>query len=219
VTYALAGFVTSHRTGVPSIVFAWERRIPFLAWSIVPYWSIDVFYGLSVFVCKTRTELDLLVRRLLTAQIIAVTCFLLFPLKFAFSRPVTHGIPSVLFRALAAVDRPVNQAPSLHIALLVILWRLYGKHVRGVARTLLHLWFALIGISVLTTYQHHVFDVPTGALLGLFSVWLWPDAESQSLGGTLGAGLRVAHVWTPDAHSRSQTHTSGARAPTRGNTP
>jgi len=196
---------------VPSIVFAWERRIPFLAWSIVPYWSIDVFYGLSVFVCKTRVELDLLVRRLLTAQIIAVTCFLLFPLRFAFSRPVTHGIPHVLFRALAAVDRPFNQAPSLHIALLVILWRLYGKHVSGVARTLLHSWFALIGISVLTTYQHHVFDVPTGALLGLFSVWLWPD--------TLEAGFREARVWTPDGRSRSQTQASGARAPTRGNTP
>jgi membrane-associated phospholipid phosphatase len=178
VTYALASFVTSLRTDVPSIVFAWERRIPFLAWSIVPYWSIDVFYVLSVFVCKTRAELDVLVRRLVTAQIIGVACFLLFPLKFAFPQPRTYGIPHVLFRALAAVDRPFNQAPSLHIALLVILWWLYEKHVRGLARTLLHPWFALIGISVLTTYQHHVFDVATGALLGLFCVWLWPDGES-----------------------------------------
>jgi membrane-associated phospholipid phosphatase len=177
-----ANFLTSRRADVPSIVFAWERRIPFVPWTIVPYWSIDVFYGLSVFVCKTREELDGLVRRLLTAQAVAATCFLVFPLKFAFAHPDTHGIPHVLFRALAAVDRPFNQAPSLHIALLAILWRLYASHVRGGARVLLHVWFALIGLSVLTTYQHHVFDVPTGALLGVFCIWLWPQ-----------------RVWTPDA--------------------
>jgi len=172
-----ANFVTSRRADVPSIVFAWEQRMPFLAWTIVPYWSIDVFYGLSVFVCKTREELDVLVRRLLTAQIMAAMCFLMFPLKFAFAHPETHGIPHLLFRALAAVDRPFNQAPSLHIALLVILWRLYGARVRGIVRWLLHAWFALIAVSVLTTYQHHVFDVPTGALLGLFCIWIWPQTS------------------------------------------
>ena len=31
----------------------------------------------------------------------------------------------------------------------------------------LHIWFALVGVSVLTTYQHHFFDIPTGALLGV----------------------------------------------------
>ena len=40
---------------------------------------------------------------------------------------------------------------------------------------LLHPWFVLIGVSVLTTYQHHFIDIPTGALLGFFCLWLWPD--------------------------------------------
>jgi len=30
-------------------------------------------------------------------------------------------------------------------------------------------------VSVLTTYQHHFFDIPTGALLGVFCLWLWPE--------------------------------------------
>jgi membrane-associated phospholipid phosphatase len=193
VTYTFANAVSSQRSDVHSIVLGWEGHIPFVEWSIIPYWSIDVFYGLSVFVCRTKDELDIHVRRLLTAQIVAVTCFLLFPLQYTFARPATHGLPHLLFVALTSVDRPFNQAPSLHIALLVILWCLYKKHVPRFARWPLHAWSALIGVSVLTTYQHHFFDVPTGALLGLFCVRLWPEGrqallkDSQLLVGTFSA--------------------------------
>ena len=47
-TYGFANWLASRRDDVGSIVFAWERTIPFLAWTIVPYWSINLFYGLSL---------------------------------------------------------------------------------------------------------------------------------------------------------------------------
>jgi protein-tyrosine phosphatase len=84
------------------------------------------------------------------------------------------GVFGLLFELLGAFDKPFNQAPSLHIALLVILWVCYARHVPGLWRWLLHGWFALIGVSVLTTWQHHFIDLPTGALLGWLCVWLWP---------------------------------------------
>ena len=45
----------------------------------------------------------------------------------------------------------------------------------------MRLWFAVLGVSVLTTYQHHFIDVPTGALLGFLCLWLWPDGRPSPL--------------------------------------
>jgi protein-tyrosine phosphatase len=36
-------------------------------------------------------------------------------------------------------------------------------------------------VSVLTTWQHHFIDVPTGALLGFFCLWLWPQGQATPL--------------------------------------
>ena len=175
-SYGLATHLAAQRVDVPSVVFDWERHLPFWPWTIVPYWSIDLLYGVSLFLCTRRHELDRHALRLLTAQVVAVTCFILWPLRFSFERPDTHGAFGWMFDVLAGFDKPFNQAPSLHIALLVILWVKFSDHLRGAWRWLLHGWFALIGLSVLTTWQHHFVDVPTGALLGWLCVWLWPDA-------------------------------------------
>lgn len=180
-TYGAANWLASARAGVPSVVFGWERAIPFLPWTILPYWSINAFYGLSLFVCGDRRELDTHGRRLLTAQAVAILCFVAAPLRFSFERPEADGLPGLLFNALAGFDKPFNQAPSLHIALLVILWALYARHVPASWRPLLHGWFALIGVSVLTTFQHHFFDVPTGAALGFFCLWVWPQERASPL--------------------------------------
>jgi protein-tyrosine phosphatase len=102
-------------------------------------------------------------------------------LKFSFDRPASEGIFGLMFDALAGFDRPFNQAPSLHISLLIVLWALYAKRLSGPALWLLHAWFLLIGVSVLTTYQHHFVDIPTGTLVGLLCLWLWPDQGEAPL--------------------------------------
>jgi membrane-associated phospholipid phosphatase len=182
-TYGLANWLASLRNGVPSVVFGWEHAIPFIGWTIIPYWSINAFYAVSFFLCRNKQELDTLGRRLFTAQIIAVACFILFPLRFDFVRPEVDGFPGILFAALTSFDQPFNQAPSLHVALLVMLWIFYARLVPGWALWLLHPWSMLVGLSVLTTYQHHFIDIPTGALLGFFCLWLWPDHRPTPLFG------------------------------------
>lgn len=174
ITYGGANQWAADQAEVPSIVFAWERHIPLLPWTILPYWSIDLFYGLSLLMAPSLFLLRRHVLRLLTAQFVSVGCFVLWPLRFSTSRPALDGWEGVLFDALASFDLPYNQAPSLHIVLLVVLWDFYRRLLKGGWRWLLHGWSALIAVSVLTTYQHHFIDVPTGMLVGAFCLWLWP---------------------------------------------
>ncbi|MGY4525653.1 phosphatase PAP2/dual specificity phosphatase family protein [Pseudomonas sp. TE21394] len=174
-SYGLANSHTMGRNDVGSLVFAWESRMPLWPWTIIPYWSIDLLYGLSFLLPRTRQEMDRHALALLTAQVISVSCFLLWPLRFTFERPELGGVYGWMFDVLMGFDKPFNQAPSLHIALLVIIWTMFARHVqRQPWRWLMHGWMALIGVSVLTTWQHHFIDVPTGALAGFVCIWLWP---------------------------------------------
>jgi protein-tyrosine phosphatase len=175
-SYGLANWAAGLRPVVGTVVFGWERDIPFLPWTIVPYWSIDFIYVAALLTARSRGELDILARRLLAAQLIAVSCFLLYPLRYSFDRPATSGIFGSMFALLDAFDQPYNQAPSLHIALLVVLWGHYRNRVRGSMRRLLLAVCAMIAVSVLTTRQHHFIDIPTGAWLGWLCTWLFPVA-------------------------------------------
>lgn len=200
-SYGFANWLASQRAEVPSFHYAWERGIPFLPWTIVPYWSIDLLYGVSFFLWRSRAALITHVKRLVLAQLVSVACFIAFPLRFSFARPAADGLPGQLFTLLGGFDLPFNQAPSLHISLLVILWVAFAAHLRGGWRWLLHGWFALIGASVLTTWQHHLIDVPTGALVGWLCVYLLPmqrptagvaEARTRQLSRRYGVGALVA---------------------------
>jgi protein-tyrosine phosphatase len=192
-SYGFANWVTAQRHDVSSIVFGWEHRIPFLAWTVVPYWSTDFFYTLSFFLCRDRKELNSHAKSLLAAQIISVTCFLLFPLRFSFMQPQTSGLFGWMFHALGSFDKPFNQLPSLHLSLTTILWAKYSEHTRGIARLLLRCWFVLAGVSALTTYQHHFIDILPGIWLGLACIALFPSQTPGALPSR--RSLRIASLY------------------------
>ena len=173
-SYGLSNHYAASLAYVPEIAFAWERGIPFWAWTIVPYWSLNLMYAAALFLCRNACEQNRYVARLVLAQIIATTCFMLFPLHFGWPKPPTDGLWSWLFDSLVAFDLPYNQAPSLHIALAVIVGAFYWTRFPKI-RLPIFLWQSLIALSVLTTYQHHFIDVPTGALLGWLVLWGIPQ--------------------------------------------
>ncbi len=173
-SYGLSNWLASLRDHVPSIVFGWERAVPFVAWTIIPYWTTNLFYAASLFLCKSAHELSVHVRRLIFVQLIAVACFVAFPLRFSWPKPPTTGLSGRLFEELAGFDMPFNQAPSLHVALTVILADFYIRRLPRWLRVPFLGWSLLVVISTMTTYQHHFIDLPTGALLGYLIVWALP---------------------------------------------
>ncbi|MBC7414697.1 MAG: serine/threonine protein phosphatase [Herminiimonas sp.] len=177
VTYGLANSWTSRQPHVGSIVFDWEQAVfPFVPMLTLPYMSIDLFYGLSLLLVRSRQELDTHAKRLLLATIVSVACFFLYPLQFKYARPQVDGFNGFLLGILTGFDKPFNQAPSLHISLLILLWVHYAKRCRGMVMACIHVWFFLIGVSVLLTWQHHFIDVIGGMVVG-FGVWYGvPDA-------------------------------------------
>ena len=173
-SYTLSNYYAASLAYVPEIAFAWERNIPFWEWTILPYWSLNLMYAAAFFLCRDACEQNRYVARLVSAQIIATTCFMLFPLHFGWPKPPTDGLWGVMFDSLVAFDLPYNQSPSLHIALSIIVGAFYWTRFPKI-RLPIFLWQSLIALSVLTTYQHHFIDVPTGALLGWLVLWAIPQ--------------------------------------------
>lgn len=197
-TYAFSCWTSYLRHHVPSIIFGWEHHIPFLAWTIVPYWSVDPIYVLSVFLFRTRAELITHCKRLLAVQVISVAAFLLFPLRLNVSRPEVTGLLGWMFAIRTGIDPPFNEAPSLHIGFMVVLWAAYGRYLRGWALWLMRGWFLLTMLSTLTTYRHHFFDLPTGLWVGLFCLAIFPNggavAQSVPLPNLLRLRMAALHL-------------------------
>lgn len=197
-SYGQVNQFTATRHDVGSMVLGWEHAIPFMPWTIVPYWSIDLLYGISLFICTSKQELTRHGCRLLAASLIACVGFLLFPLKFTFVRPETQGMAGWLFQQLEQFDLPYNQAPSLHIILTWLLWLRFRQHLGKGARLLSGAWFLLIAVSVLTTWQHHFIDAISGIVVGVLisyaipidGRWQWerPSADALRLATKYCAG-------------------------------
>jgi len=167
VGYTFTNRFTATRGDVGVWMYEWERFIPFVPLMIIPYMSIDLFFVIGPFLCADRRELSLLSKRIALAIVVACAIFLLMPLKLGVERPPADGWLGAVFDWFRAMDQPHNLFPSLHIALRTILAELYARHARGLTRLLSHLWFSLIGLSTLLTYQHHVIDIAGGFALAV----------------------------------------------------
>jgi predicted protein tyrosine phosphatase/membrane-associated phospholipid phosphatase len=205
--YGCCNWITAQRHDTGMLFFEWERFIPFVPLMIVPYMSIDLFFVAAPFLCRTERELATLSKRMLAALVVAGICFLLFPLRFAFERPPASGWLGAFFDWFRGMDQPHNLLPSLHIGFLTILAQHYSRHTRGLVKIGLNVWFVLVGLSTLLTYQHHLMDVVAGFALGVSCLYFiresaprLPVIENRRVGfyyatgALISAGL-IAWLW------------------------
>ena len=177
VVYGGCNWLSTVRSDIHQFYFSWERGIPFVPLLIPAYLSIDLFFIAAPFLCSSEAELRMFARRIAAAIVIAGICFLLVPFQFAFGRPNAEGILGVIFEWFRGIDAPFNLVPSLHAALLLLLADVYLRHLGGLSRVTTLVWFILIGLSPVLTYQHHVIDIIAGVILATYCFYFFPDSR------------------------------------------
>ena len=204
VVYSGCNWITTHRNHVGSLYFQWEHAIPFVPFLILPYMSIDLFFVAAPFLCRTEGELRIFSRRVAGAILIAGLCFLLFPLRFAFPRPHADGWLGAIFDWFRGMDAPFNLLPSLHAALLLILVDVYARKFRSVWLIAVMVWFVLIGLSPVFTYQHHVIDIAGGFILAGYCFYLFrerspklPVVSNRRIGSAYAIGTIMILLFVP----------------------
>lgn len=157
----------------------WDEFIPFYpAWVwvyLVPY-----LIGPIIAALLTRATFAWYVRRGIPLVLLSVAIFAIVPTKTL--RPTEEvagdGPTARLYRNMITIDGPAaNAAPSLHVSLTCLLaWALVRDFPRWWLVTLLSV--GLVWLSTLLTYQHHLIDVATGALLGILVALPWPKGRA-----------------------------------------
>ena len=180
IVYGGCNWITARRANVGTLFFWWEIAIPFVPFFILPYMSIDLFFVAAPFLCRTNRELSIFIKRITAAILIAGACFLIFPRRFAFPRPHAEGWLGAIFDWFRGMDAPFNLLPSLHAALMLILVGIYLRHTRGIVRLTIIVWFILIALSPLLTYQHHLIDIAGGFVLAALCFWIFRDRDLSS---------------------------------------
>src|SRR5437764_1890822 len=134
-------------------------------------------------------------------MIAAGICFLLFPLRFSFPPSHADGWPGALFDWFRGIDARYNLFPSLHAAFTLILIDIYFRHTRGFVRVATMIWFVLIALSPVLTYQHHVIDIVGGFVLAGYCFYLFhesshapPVVVNRRIGSYYAAGTAVVLI-------------------------
>jgi hypothetical protein len=148
-----------------------ERDIPFLVWTVVPYFLLIGGMYLPVLL-QSRARLIEAMTALTITVLINYSIFILFPTVMDRPPvPVGDSFAEVLYRWLIGIDTPANCFPSGHISVPAIgCWYLMQERspVRGRWITAV---YVVLALSVLTTKQHYAIDIPGGlatAAIGIF---------------------------------------------------
>ena len=168
-TNARAAHETLHYVALP-----WDAAVPFWPWTIAPYLSLNLLLPLAFFTLRTPSALDAFGRRVVAVMLTCFAVFWCWPTGNIHALPHANWPWQALFNALREFEHPVNQLPSLHIAILALVWRALDGAVPRKARLPLAGMCGLIGLSTLTTWQHGLADVACGAALGALACWRLP---------------------------------------------
>ena len=151
-----------------ALYFDWETRIPFQAWVLPLYFSLDVAVALFPFAFRSWREALPPMGTLLAQTAIAVPFFVLIPIDPGYTNDMSSGVwGTYLFEPLG-LDNGArwNHVPSLHVAYALTLacsvcarWRVWALA-----------WATAVSISTMLVHEHHLICVASGLVLFLVTI-------------------------------------------------
>ncbi len=169
VVYGGCNWLTAQRESVGHYYFAWELTIPLFPRMIWVYHSILLLFLVPMFLL-TREQVNAIGRAFACVTLAGGVCFLLFPGVAGFARPdyaSEPGLQALAFSILYHADNIHNVMPSLHVAYCTLVILVIQKQLEGNRLRLLFWgWLMAIVTSTVLVHQHHLVDLPTGAILG-----------------------------------------------------
>jgi membrane-associated phospholipid phosphatase len=164
VGYGFSNWLATQRSDTYQFWMNWELMIPFIPWTVLIYFSLNMLLILPLFTLEAE-KIKNLGKSMRLATVIAVTVFLIFPAHIAFHRITDTPFWGPFYKFLFSLDNTANTMPSLHITYSLLTVRaIAGNQSR--LKYFFWLWLIAISASVLLTHQHHVIDVLGGILLG-----------------------------------------------------
>lgn len=146
-----------------------ELNIPFVPWMVIPYRCLDIILVIVLFLLS-EARIKKYGFHMMLSLIPAGLVFVFFPGDCGYVRPNPEslGYFKGVFSVLYSLDKPHNLFPSLHVTYSYLGIRaLTEEQASPALRAAYWMFFALISASIIFTWQHHLFDLFSGLLLGI----------------------------------------------------
>ena len=162
-----------------------DMAIPFMAWTVVIYLSLFYFfYPLPLISMpnnkRERYEALILSQSLILLFIVSNIWFVICPAEVHIRSQALDNVDTMhpvflaMFEGLWFLDEPYNAWPSLHVssALLFTLFAIRWWKDKPILQWGVGIMWVLMSLSILTTKQHFILDMITGALV-MWPIWKW----------------------------------------------
>lgn len=168
-------------------VSAVDAAIPLLPWTFWIYGSGTKAALVAWLMVPNGPAARRLFGTLALSSLLCGLAFVLYPTTYpreAWPLPPGDSLTLREFADLRDTDSPSNCLPSLHVALawgLALNWSGWLKRTRALPLV----WAAAVTLATLTTKQHYLIDLPTGAAVGIVAFWVtgriqaWKSAPAR----------------------------------------